>query len=143
MRVVNGADRELAAIDFVHYRQMLLRLHQESHARIARERRRVFGVHAVLDVGDRAYFLDRGFVVADDEAAAFERELALSLCDDRIHARAAYRCCLHRCSFFSVTRSAARTSRVSIRFVSALRPRRSASSTILPLSAPISVRPRT
>src|ERR1017187_5286238 len=138
MRMVNGADRELAAIDVVHYLQMLLRLHQESHARIARERHRVFGVHAVLDIGDRVDFLDRGFVVAD-EAAAFERELALSLCDDRIHARAAYRYCLHRwpCGFIIRwrARSAALTSRVSIRFVSALRPRRSASSTILPFSA--------
>jgi len=80
MRMVNDAQRQLAVIDFVHHREVFLRLHQEGGACVARERRGVFGVHRVLDVGDGADFFDR--IVADDEAAAFERKLALGLCDD-------------------------------------------------------------
>src|SRR5208283_5312423 len=99
MRMVNDAKHELAPIDFVHHRQMLLRLHQERRARIARKRRGIFGVHPVLDIGDRADFLDRAFVIADDEAAALEGKLALGLRDHRVHARAAYRCSLHSASF--------------------------------------------
>src|SRR5271170_5592138 len=141
MRMVDDPQLQLAAIDFVHHRQVLLRLHEERRARVARKCGRVLVVHTVLDVGYWAHVLDR--IIADDEAATFEGELALGLCDDCVHGCAAYRCCLHRFSFFPVTRSAARTSRVSIRFVSASRPKPSASSTILPFSAPISVRPRT
>src|SRR5258708_14159931 len=108
MRMVDDAQRQLSAVDFVHHRQMLLRLHQECGARVARESRGIFRVHRVLDVGDGAHFFYR--VVADDEAAAFERELALGLCDYGVHARAAYRCCLHRFSLSLVMRPKSRVS---------------------------------
>jgi len=57
--MVNDAQHQLAAIDFVHHRQVLLRLHEERRARVARKCGRVLVVHAVLDVGDWAHVLDR------------------------------------------------------------------------------------
>src|SRR5260370_10803587 len=89
MRVIYRAKTEFAAIDFVHYRQMLSRLHQKRSARVARKRVRILGMLAILDIRDRAHFFGRG--VADNEPAALERKLALALRDHRVHARAAYR----------------------------------------------------
>ena len=94
--MINRAQSELPAIDFVHHRQMLSRLHQKCGPRVARKPGRIFAMLAILDIRDRADFFSRG--IADDKAAALERKLALSMRNHRIHARAAYRHVFHRCS---------------------------------------------
>src|SRR6185437_8766063 len=92
MRMIDGAEVEAAAVDFVHHRQMLARLHQEGRARVARKGNRILGVLEILNIGYRADFLD-GVVSAaavadgfstDDEAAALEGELTFGLRDDLV-----------------------------------------------------------
>ena len=56
--MIDGVEPQPAAVDFVHHRQMLARLHQEGRARVARKGNWVLGVLEVLDVGYRADFLD-------------------------------------------------------------------------------------
>src|SRR5271157_3871358 len=121
---------------------MLLRFHQEGGARVARKGRRVLGMLAILDIRDRARLF--GTAVANHEAAAFGWKLALGLGHDRVHRGAAQDDVCQGSSFIlrRRNRSLARTSCVSVRLTPASSPRLSASSTILPLSALISVRPR-
>src|SRR5438309_10354696 len=116
---------------------MLLRFHQECGARVAREIIGTLGVLSVLDIGDRAHFLR--VAVADEKSAALVRKLALRLRDYLIN-RGAFE--LHwshdLCKSLIIERSRSFTIRTRLWLIGALRPTRSASSTILPFSASIS-----
>src|SRR5579871_807989 len=85
---------------------MLARLHQEGGARVARERCRILGVPAILNVGDGPELFNRA-AVADYETAALERKLALRLGDHALEIGLVDRDWLHGCLSREASRSVA------------------------------------
>src|SRR5712692_5234714 len=93
MRMVDGLEAQLAAVDFIEHGEMLPGIHQEGCARVASEAGGILGMFEILDVGNRPHLFRRG--IADNEAAAFVGKFAFRMGCDLIEGGAFYGCWGH------------------------------------------------
>src|SRR5260370_37284986 len=93
MRVVDGLEAQLAAVELIEHGEVFPGIHQEGRARVAREAGGILGMFEILDVGNRPHVFRRG--IADNEAAAFVRKFAFRMGCDLIEGGAFYGCWGH------------------------------------------------
>src|SRR5712692_731994 len=93
MRMVDGLEAQLAAVELIEHGEVFPGIHQEGRARVASEAGGVLGMFEILDVSNRPHLFRRG--IADNEAAAFVRKFAFRLGCDLIKGGAFYGCWGH------------------------------------------------
>jgi hypothetical protein len=75
--MIDRGERQLALVNFGHYRQMRSGLHQERRARVTGEDGRIIHMLLILDIRNRTHFFDRP--VPNDQTTTLVRKLALRL----------------------------------------------------------------
>src|SRR6266851_4138539 len=93
MRMVDGLEAQLAAVDFIEHGEVLPGIHQEGRARVASEAGGILGMFETLDISNRPHLFRRG--IADNEAAAFVGKFAFRMGCDLIEGGAFYGCWGH------------------------------------------------